>query len=268
MNSTPNPKSTKDVLVARTDEQLARIREQIASADEEIARVTEQLSKMVRDDARNPSAGPGPQLPRGRSAVRGLIGLLLAACIVVGALVLQSSRDGVMLIVARWAPQLVSTLSSAPINPPLSAQPGPSFKVTTSEAAPPQAAPLAQTGPQDAAPTPAGASELIQLLQTMARDVANLERGLEQLKAKQDQIAFDHSKAIEQIKAKQEDMARLLAKVSEQSAGPTTTSLPPAGPTSSASKPAPTQSPQARARPPAPPRRQYPPPWRYYYEEW
>jgi len=35
----------KDVLIARADEQLARVRERIASADEEIARVTEQLSK-------------------------------------------------------------------------------------------------------------------------------------------------------------------------------------------------------------------------------
>ena len=66
MNSTP---STKDVLIARADEQLARVRERIASADEEIARVTEQLSKMERDDARNPSARHDPQPPRGKSAV-------------------------------------------------------------------------------------------------------------------------------------------------------------------------------------------------------
>jgi hypothetical protein len=270
MNSTPN---TKDVLIARADEQLARVRERIASADDEIARVTEQLSKMERDDAHNPSARPGddarnpsatsdPQPPRGKSAVPGSndllrIGLLLAACLVVAALALVShlSRDGVTLIGARWTPQPVSP----PANPPLSAQPGPSFEPTTAETAPAQAAPLARTGPQDAAPAAAGVSELMQLQQATARDVANLKREIEQLKVKQDQIATDNSKAIEQLKAKQEDMARLRAKASEQSALPMM-SPPSAGPT---------QSPQARMRPRAlPPRRQYPPRWQYYDDEW
>ena len=123
MNSTPD---TKNVLIAHADEQLARVRERIASADEEIARVTEQLSKIERDDVRNPSARPGddagnpsaakpaPQPPRGKSAVPGsidllLIGLVLAACLVVAALVSQLSRDGVTLIAARWTTQRAST---------------------------------------------------------------------------------------------------------------------------------------------------------------
>jgi hypothetical protein len=273
MNSTPN---TKDVLIARADEQLAGFRERIASVDEEIARVTEQLSKMERDDARDPSAGPGddarnpsarpggPKPPRGKSAVPGSIGLLpigllLAACLVVAALVSQLYRDAVTLIAARWTPQRVSTSFSQPTNPPLSAQPGPSFKLIMAEAAPAQAAQLARTGPQDAAPAAAGVSELMQLQQATARDVANLKREIEQLKVKQDQIATDNSKAIEQLKAKQEDMARLFAKVSEQSALPKT----------SPSSAGPTQSLQARMRPQAPPpHRRYPPRWQYYDDEW
>ena len=51
----------------------------------------------------------------------------------------------------------------------------------------------------------------------MARDLANLERNIEQLKANQQQIASDNSKAIEELKASQEEMKRALAKVSEQS---------------------------------------------------
>jgi hypothetical protein len=268
MNSTPN---TKDVLIACADEQLARVRERIASADDEIARVTEQLSKMERDDAHNPSARPGddapnpsatsdPQPPRGKSAGPGSIdllriGLLLAACLVVAALVSHLSRDGVTLIGAIWTPQRVSP----PANPLLSAQPGPSFELTAAETAPAQAAPLARTGPQDAAPAAAGVSELMQLQQATARDVANLKREIEQLKVKQDQIATDNSKAIEQLKAKQEDMARLRAQASEQSALPMT-SPPSAGPT---------RSPRARMRPRAsPPRRQYAPRWQYYDDEW
>lgn len=270
MNSTPN---TKDVLIARADEELARVRERITNADEEIARVTEQLSKMEREDAHNPSAGPGndapnpsarpgPQPPQGKSAVPGSIGLLhigllLAACLVVAALVSHLSRDGVTLTGARWTPQRLLTLFSPPTNPALSAQPGPS--VTTAEAAPAQAAPPAQTGPQAAAPAAAGVSELMPLQQATAHDVADLKREIEQLKLKQDQIATDNSKAIEQLKVRQEDMARLLAKVSEQRALPMT-SLPSAGPA---------QSQQARMRPQAPPpRRQYRPRWHYYDDEW
>jgi hypothetical protein len=268
MNSTPD---TKGVLIAHADEQLARVRERIASADEEIARVTEQLSKIERDDVRNPSARPGddagnpsaksdPQPPRGKSAVPGsidllLIGLMLAACLVVAALVSQLSRDGATLIAARWTPQRASTSFSAPINPPLSTQTSPA----TAEASPAQAAPHAPTGPQDATSAAAGVPELTQLQQATARDVANLKQEIEQLKVKQDQIASDNSKAIEQLKAKQEDMARLLAAVSEQSALPKTS--PPSA--------RPTQSPQARLRPQAPrPRRQYPPRWQYYDDEW
>jgi hypothetical protein len=272
MNSPPN---TKEVLIARADQQLAGVRERIASVDEDIARVTERLSKMQRDEVRNPSAGPeddvgnplarpGPQPPRAKSALPGStgllpIGLLLAACLVVATLVSLLYRDAVTLIAARWTPQRVSTSFSQPTNPPLSAQPDPSFKLIMAEAAPAQAAPVAQTGPQDAAPAAAEVSELMQLQQATARDVANLKQEIEQLKMKQDQIATENSKAIGQLKAMQEDMARLFAKVSEQSALPKT-SPPSAGPP---------QSLQARMRPQAPPpRRRHPPRWQYYDDEW
>jgi hypothetical protein len=279
MNSTPD---TKDVLSARADEQLARVRERIASADEQIARVTEQLSKMDRQDVPSPSAGPGdaggpsagpgedaggpsartgPQPPRGKSAGPGtidllLIGLLLAACLVVAALASHFSSDGITLIATRWMQQFASTsFSPPPTNSSLSTQVRPS----AAEAAPVQAAPLAPTGPQDVAPTATGVSDLMQLQQATARDIASLKREIEQLKVKQDQIASENSKDIEQLKAKQQDMARQIAEGSKQSVLPQT-SPPSAGPTPSA---------QARMRLQAPrPRRQYPPRWQYYDDEW
>jgi hypothetical protein len=256
MNSTPN---TKDVLIARADEQLARVYDQIARADEQIARVSEQFSKIERDAARDPSVGSQP--PRARPARRSLIGLLSAVCIVgivVAAFVLQSSHGGVMLIGGQWPPQLISTPSLPSKNPSFPAQPDLSpAQVTAAETAPPQAVPLSR--PQDAATAASAASELTQLLQKVTGDIANLEQAMEQLKAKQDQMASENAKAIEQLKTKQEDMARLLAKVSEQSALPKT-SPPSAGPT---------QSPQARLRPQAPPpRRQYPPRWQYLDDGW
>ena len=263
MNSTPTAIEPRDALVARADEQFAHVHEQIARADEELARVTEQLAKMERDAARPPSAGPDPQSPPRRQALRALVGLPLAACIVVAALVLQSSYGGeAKLVVARWVPQLVSTPSLPPENAPVPAQPAPSIvQAAAAEAAPPQATPLTQTAPQDAAPTaPAALPDHTQLLQNMARDLANLERNIEQLKANQQQIANDNSKAIGELKASEEEIKRVLARVSEQNLAKT--SPPPTQPTPTLRKPERTlQSPYARARPRILPRE-------WYYDEW
>ncbi len=262
MNSTPTPKAIErhNAPIASADEQLAHAYEQITRADEDLARLSEQLAKMERDDARPPSAGPGPQSPPRRPALWALVGLPLAACIVVAALVLQSSYGGgAKLVVARWAPQLVSTPLLPPENAPLPEQPAPSIvQVAAAEAAPPQATPLAQTAPQDAAPT-ATAALAEQLLQTMARDLANVERNIEQLKANQQQIASDNSKAIAELKASQEEIKRVLARVSEQNLPKT--SPPPTQPTRTLRKPERTlQSPYARARP------RFPREW--IYDEW
>ena len=232
MNSTPTskPNEPPDAPVARADERLAHAYGQITRAGEELARVSEQVAKMEHDAARPPSAGPRPQSPPGRPALRALVGLVLAACIIVAALVLQSSYGaGAKLVVARWAPQLVSTLPSE--KPPVPAQPAPStVQVAAAEATPPQATCLPQTAPQDAAPTTTAAvSDHTELLRTMARDLANLERNIEQLKASQQQIVRDNSKAIEELKANQEEMKRVLARVSEQN--PPKTSTPPVQPT-------------------------------------
>ena len=128
MNSIPDPKETKphDAPAAPADERLAHAHEQIKRADEQLTRLTEQLAKMERDDAHPPSAGPAPQSPSAEPAppspqpgpqspnrltLRTLAALPLAACIVVAALVLQSSYGGGA---KRWAPQLASTPSLPP----------------------------------------------------------------------------------------------------------------------------------------------------------
>lgn len=250
MNSTSTPKSgeSHDAPVARPDERLAHAHEELKRADEQLARLSEQVAKMERVTGLPPSAG-GPQSRPGRPTLR--VFLLLAACIVVAALVLQSSYSGgPRVVVARWAPQVVSTPSLPPENPPLPAQPAPSIvQVAAAEAAPPQATPVAQAAPQDAAP-PAAAAPLdqTQLLQTMARDLANMERSIEQLRANQQQMASDNSKAIVELKASQEELKRVLARVSEQNLPKALP--PPAPPAPSLRKPERAlQSRQARPRP-------------------
>jgi hypothetical protein len=247
---------------SRADERLAHAYDQIARADEQLARLNEQLSKLEHDAAPQPSAVVGGRPPRGRLALRGFIGLLLAVCIFVGAFVSQSSYgDAAKLIVARWAPQPILTSSLPMEKPGLPAQPSPStVQVAAATPALPQLTPSAQTVPQDVAPTAAPISpELAQLLQTMARDLANLEQGIEQLKANQEQTARENATATEQLKASQEQMTRLIAKASEknkaseQNLRPRTLA-PPLRPIATPTrKPVPThQSPQASARPQAP----------------
>jgi hypothetical protein len=288
MNSMPNPQQTdpRDVAIPALKEAY----EQIGRSDEQPARVDQQVSRLEQDTARKPSgqqkrlAVPGRRSSRGRLALPGLIGLLLAACIGVAALAWQSPYgDAAKLMIARWAPQRVSTSSLPLEKQELPAQPSPpAVDVAATTAALPQPAPLAQTAPQDVAPTAAPLpSELAQWLQTMARDLANVEQGIEQLKTSQEQMvrdnanlaeqlkaaqaqmARDNENAAGQLKASQEQMVRLIAKASEQNLRPRTSAPPSAPPprpiATPARKPAPKLlAPQARPRPlgPTPPEQQ------------
>jgi hypothetical protein len=266
MDSTVNPEQTDPRnAFARANEEIARAYEQIGLADEQIA------STLAPDPARDapaaakdaPAAAKNVQVPGnrpsiGRPAVRGFVGLLLAAYIGVAAIVWQSSYgDAAKQIIARWAPQLVLTSWPPPDNPRLPAQQSPpAVQVAAANAAPPQPAPLAQTAAEGATPSAAALSpESAQLLQSMARDLATVGQEIEQLKAiieqlktNQEQMARDNVRAAEQFKASQEQMARDIAKASEQSLRPQISAPPPRPITTPTRKPAPTpRSPQARA---------------------
>jgi uncharacterized membrane protein YccC len=267
MNSTTAPKAVEPdkaaepdaVLAARADERLVHAYDQIARADEQLARLNDQLAKLENEAKQPPSAVASHRPPRGRRALRGSIGLLLAACIFVVAFVSQSSHgDAAKSTVARWAPQLVVASSPWIEKPAEPAQPGPST-VQLAAATPvlPQSMPSQTASQDDASTAVPTAAELAQLLQTMARDLAKVEQGIEQLKANQEQTARDNAKATEELKASQEQMTRLIARLSEQSkvseqALRPRTSVSPAPPIV-APRPVPVrQSPQARARPQAP----------------
>ena len=100
------------------------------------------------------------------------------------------------------------------------------LRTTDTKATPPQPAPPAQTAPvaPTTGPLPA---ELAQSLQTITRDLARVEQGIEQLKTSQEQISRDNAKLAEQLKASQEQMARLVAKPSEHTLPPKTAARPP-----------------------------------------
>ena len=248
MDTTLNPKPTdpRHVLTARADEELAHAYQQITSAGEELARAEEQLSKLERAARRT---GPGKRPSRGGRAVRGVIGLMLAACIGAAALVWHSPYgDVARQMVASWAPQLVATASLPLEKPGLLAQPGPAtVQAAAANAAPPQPAPLAQAAPQDVAPSAAAPSpELTQLLQSIARDLATLGQAIEQLRVSQQQMARDHVNAIDLLRVSQEQMARVIAKASEaktseqQNLRPKPSAPPPRPTAAPARKPVPT----------------------------
>jgi hypothetical protein len=269
MHSTPDPKQADppNVLAARADEELAHAYAQITRADQEIARAEEQLSKLERDAARHASDHPQARMntPRpavrskrlslGARALRGFIGLMLAACIGVAAIAWQSPYgDTARQIIIGWAPQLVLT-SWLPLEKPgLAAQPGPpAIQSAATTAAPPQPAPLAPTAPENVAPTVAALSpELTQLLQSMARDLATLAQAIEQLKVSQQQMGRDHVNAVDLLRVSQEQMGRVIAKTSEakaseQSLRPKISGPPPRPTAAPMRKP----TPQATARPQA-----------------
>jgi uncharacterized protein YoxC len=201
MDPTMDIKQTRDALFSRADEQLAHAYEQIKSADEQLARMEAQLPRQEREAPRSHS-----RRSRDRPWLRGLVGLLLAAYIGAAAFVSQSSYGDA---VARWTPQLVSALTQPLEKLALFTQPNlSSVQLAAAEPAPP-----AQIAPHDVTPTAVPVSpEPAKLLQTMARDLANVEREIEQLRASQQQLAIDNAKALEQIKASQEQAARDVAR--------------------------------------------------------
>jgi hypothetical protein len=278
MNSVvnPTPIHPHQVLSARVDDELTLAYQKIKSVDDEIARASEQLSRLERGDARR-------RPPRSRPALRGLIGLVLAAGIGAAAVVSQSSYgDTARQMIAGWAPLGLAMSSPSQAEPVLPVQPSPAAaQLAQAQPASPQPGPAAQAVAEAVAPTATTLQpELTELLQKMASDLAAVQQGIEQLKASQaqlkanqEQMSLDNVRVADEVKAGQEQMARLVAKTpdkipdnaADRTAGRTTpdqayarhtTPAPvpaPRPPAASARKPAPaTPSPHAAVRRPAP----------------
>lgn len=254
MDTAPSPGAVEpnNAVAAAADERLKHAYQQIASADEQLARVTEQLWKLEHRPPHQTSAVSSRRPSRGGPALRGFAGLLLAACIVGAAFVSQSSSgDATRLMIARWLPPVLAT--SVPLERSEPRAPLSPVQAAVAEPAAPAASSPAAAAPQDSASTTAPLSpELLQHLQTITQDIANVGQKVEQLKAAQEQVASDNAKAIEELKASQEQTTRLIAKVSEQNARPKTPVPSPRPIATAPRRPTSTQaSPQARSPSPA-----------------
>ncbi|WOH46828.1 hypothetical protein [Bradyrhizobium sp. sBnM-33] len=246
--------STQDIeLVARADERLAHAYEKIARADEQLALVNEQIARLEKKPVNR------RQSSRGRPALRGFVGLLLTAGICIAAFASQSYGEAARLMIAPWVPQLAPASSLPSQAPKLAAQQSePTVQVAAADAAVSQLALAAQTVPQEAVAPPAS-PEVTQLLETMARDLANVQQEIERLKAGQEELVRENASTAEQLKANQEQMARVIANASAQQPRPkpsaTASANPPppiaTSPRKPVSTPSPTQT-REQARAPMP----------------
>lgn len=233
-------------LVARADERLAHAYQQIALADEQLARMNQQMSRLGPE----PGQQLGPRPSRHRSALRGLIGLVLAACIFSAAFASQFASEATRQMISRWAPQAVSASVLPNENTQPSIQPdAPSVRLAAADATLSPALPVVQTTRQEMAPTAAAIpAELTQLLETMSHDLANVLQKIDELKASQDQLARDQANTAEQVKASQEQVARLAATAAEQHQRAATLTPLPRPVTAPARTPAPPPATQARVQ--------------------
>jgi len=240
--SNPNATVSGDVLVERADKGQAQAYEQIAQANEQVtqsasnpkatesangliergdqrlARETEQISKPEPDAVQDPSPVPGRPLSAGRPALRGLIGLLLAASIFVAAFVSQSSHiDPAKLIVVQWVARLGST-SSEPLNQSERRVPRgvSAAQLNAAESMASQPTPSPQTAPQEVAATDSLSLYQAQMLQVIARDLAKLGQRIEELNTRQEQIAGDAKLDLAQMRqAMAPDLAKLGQRIEE-----------------------------------------------------
>ena len=209
--------STQEIeLVSRADERLTHAFEQILCADEQLARVNEQISKLEQDAPRKKFANRFRRPSHGRPALRGFVGLLLTAGICAAAFAWQSYGETARLMTFRWAPQLAAASQSSAETPKLADQQSPpAVQMAAADGALSQLPPPTEPVPQELATAPIP-PELTELLQTMARDLANAQQGIEQLKTSQEELIRENARITEQLRASQEQMARAIANASEQ----------------------------------------------------
>jgi hypothetical protein len=207
-----------DDRVAPTDEELSKLLHQAARyrSDSEIRAAPESradatvppVDTTFRPAAVNDVLGSGRRRSTGRRALRALVALLLAACIGGAAIALQGFGYAGKKLIAKWVPQFALT-TSLPLDKLWpGAQPAPpAEEADAANPAAPEAAPAAQTAAEAAASAAAPSPDSAQLLQSMARDLANVSQEVELLKA-----------SIAELKSSQQQMSRDAPRASDNRA--------------------------------------------------
>jgi hypothetical protein len=228
VKSSPIKPDLQAAMAARLEQAIARTHQQRAH---ERARVHD-AAQHPSDDRQTPvvtfradSPGDRPRPSHGRRPLRIFFGLALAGCIGVAAIAWLSYGDEFKQMIGGQPSQSVQTSSRS-----LELQPSPPtvLQADAASSAPPQPALPVKTAPGDVAwPATSLSPGFAQLPQTMARDIAAMGQGIEQLRAKQEQMARDNAKIAEQLKASQEQVAAVIANASKQNMRPGKPAPPP-----------------------------------------
>jgi hypothetical protein len=212
----PQQSHSRDAALAAITQALG----QIGHADEQPARLDEMALKSKQQNAalrpfdQSRITEPDRRSSRGKIMLRNPTGVLALACIGVVAFAWLSTRD-------QAAPEPISTgsVSTEKRELPPGAQSGVTAKTdaVNAEAGLPQASSRARTLPYAVAEAPTAApmaSDPAQSIQLTARELANVEQGIEQLKASQAQMVRDNAELAAHLKATQE-MVRHSADLAE-----------------------------------------------------
>jgi hypothetical protein len=229
MHSSPNRKATDDphdFVVVPSD----HVR--VAPSDEEISDLLRAAARQHADQQGGPPVPPVDTTFRatdvnndllkrrrsiGRRVMRGLVAVVLAACIGAAAMAWQASGYAFKKIAWKWLPKAAVT-TSLPLEKLglVSPSSSPSAEPPASEDGPPQTA-VAEPAPASAEPQPAvNSAQPVDPAPSTARDLASVEQEIEALKA-----------SIAELKANQQQMARELAKANEQNARAKVSAAPP-----------------------------------------
>ncbi|WP_315778800.1 MULTISPECIES: hypothetical protein [unclassified Bradyrhizobium] len=190
-------------VLTRIDTRLAAIEKPGVAADAAAAASTR--------DAAGPAVSRWARIkaPLGKLRGRNAVGLALLV-VLVGGSVAWSQRDAGSSLMDRWMPGATEGTQDE-----ASAQPGNEEAMMSN---------ASLRGSED------GAREPGTLMQRMARDIAELQQGIEQIKSTQDQASRDHTRAIEQLQAGQDQLMRLVSRMSNQAAQARGAGVPPPPP--------------------------------------
>jgi hypothetical protein len=198
----PAQSHSRDVAIAAIAEAI----EQVGHADDRPAPADPPLFEGEQGTAQDPFRPPGPPIGSPRSPLRtlaywSLIGLLATICIWIASFVWQSA-DGYAPAIQWMAERLSISPAPAEKKPELAGQTVQSSDETKTITFVSQPPPKAE---REASPVAPMSPELMQWIQTIVRELANLEHGIEQLKADQAQLARDTA---EHLKEMQDQTAR------------------------------------------------------------
>lgn len=207
----PQQSSSRDSALAALAEALGQFGSQDKRPSQRDAQPSELERTSTRDPlAQQPRAGAlGRQSSRGGLARWSLGSLLIVASILVAILAWQSpAGHAVGLATARWVQERLSMSSVWFEKMERLAWPVPP-RPNATDAGRPQLSSETPAAPQQAAPAVAPISpELTARLQTIGRELADLQQAIEQFKTSQAQMTQDDAGLTERLKEMQEQMAR------------------------------------------------------------